>query len=163
MTPTVMRERTSQLQWLLLGAIGILILLCAGIAAFTLLPRAPRPIVTFKGFVIDAEGRRQAEFTICNVGQGTLRRWDFYETRLQDGSPSTEHQLGPDKMLHPGDFETLKIDLPSTSVPWNCTFHFSDYNVVEENACSSSLPFVGRLSSGEVDLRTESEWITSPN
>jgi hypothetical protein len=118
---------------LLAAIVAALAALIATLLVILIAPRKPSATVTFNGFSDDANGKQRAAFTIANTGRGTLRRWDFYRTEVRGNSKVTRHHLGPDDMLAPGKSEQITIDVPSMSLPWRATFHFSDYNVVEEN------------------------------
>jgi hypothetical protein len=130
-------------------------------------PRKPSATVALKGYRTNADGKRQAMFTITNSGRGTLRRWDFYKSAILGDRNLTRHHIGPDAMLAPGQSEDVAIDIPSTDSDWQITFHFTDYNVVEENAylTSGSDDLLGEVSreliDGKVDLKVSTGWIHS--
>lgn len=158
-----MRERSSELRkwtcWLLATAA---LLVCALMVILLFRPQTPKPRVTFVGFANSAAGIPQAVYTIHNSGRGTLRRWDFYEYSLKDGRPPTEVHLGPDTLLGPGDSETVRVDIPSDTVAWRITFHFSDYAPIEAAAYDTDLPVAKRLAGSSVDSQMATDWITTP-
>jgi hypothetical protein len=159
------RRRAKQLAVFVIAAVAALI---ASMLVILLAPRTPSATVAFNGYTVDANGSKRAAFTITNTGRGTLRRWDFYRTKFRHDRKDTRHHLGPDVMLHPGTSEQITMDIPSTSLPWRATFHFSDYNVLEETTYArgnrgSIHTLIWEISDAvfdsDVDINVSTEWI----
>ena len=156
-----MRERT-----LILG-IAIVTLL---VLAFLWVASRSEPSfgtsASFAGYVTNGAGVLVGTFAVTNMGNTTVRRWDFYRVEGQQSGLAPQAHLGPDSFLAPGQSEVITLPEVVTQSVWRATFYFSHDGIrrrvseIAERSRAVRRMLPERFHGLPVEYEAQSDWIS---